>query len=137
MYEEKHNISKTLRDYCIRRLLNENKPIFNRVIHNNQFKPLLFFMKQNIVSDSYNSTPEIISELKRNPDIMENIRENMYIDKAIHNMEQMESMDRNAPLYKEMYDKMVSVGEFLAIPPLMYKEDKKYMIVNNNELSDD
>jgi len=137
MYEEKHNISKTLRDYCIRRLLNENKPIFNRVIHNNQFKPLLFFMKQNIVSDSYNSTPEIISELKRNPDIMENIRENMYIDKAIHNMEQMDSMDRNAPLYKEMYDKMVSVGEFLAIPPLMYKEDKKYMIVNNNELSDD
>ena len=137
MYEEKHNISKTLRDYCIRRLLNENKPIFNRVIHNNQFKSLLFFMKQKIVSDSYNSTPEIISELKRNPYIMENIRENMYIDKAIHNMEQMESMDRNAPLYKEMYDKMVSVGEYLAITPLMYKEDKKYMIVNKNELSDD
>ena len=137
MYEEKHNISKTLRDYCIRRLLNENKPIFNRVIDNNQFKPLLFFMKQNIPSDSYNDTSDIISELKRNPDIMENIRENMYIDKAIHNMEQMESMDRNAPLYKEMYDKMVSVGEFLAIPPLMYKEDKKYMIVNKNELSKD
>lgn len=120
MFEGKYNVSPLLRDYCVNRLLNENKITINRVLQNLAFSPLLFFMKQTLKTH-YTSNRELIKELEKNPVIMEKITENMYIDDALNNMIQMDSMDRNTVLYKKMYEEMVSVGKFEAPVPSFYK----------------
>jgi len=119
-YEKKHNVSKFLTTYCLDRLLNENNEVFNRILQNERFSPLLFFMKHT-TKTKYQDNRNLMKELEKNPVIWEHIKENMYVNQPIHHMEQMDSLERGTVLYNKMYDDMVAVGKYEAPEPLFFK----------------
>jgi hypothetical protein len=111
IYEMEHQVSRVLKNYVIERLTNENKLIFNRIIQNNPFGPLLIFMKSN-VRESYQSNRIIIKELETNPLIMEKLKENVYVDGGLEKLLLLDNMDRKSEEYQKLYDDIIQVGKF-------------------------
>ena len=111
IYEVDHQVSRVLKNYIIERLTNENKLVFNRILQNNPFGPLLGFMKSN-VKESYQSNRNIIKELETNPVIMEKLKENIYIDGGLEKLLKLDNMDRKSEEYQKLYDDVIQVGKF-------------------------
>ena len=111
IYEMEHQVSRVLKNYVIERLTNENKLVFNRIIQNNPFGPLLIFMKSN-VRESYQSNRIIIKELETNPLIMEKLKENVYVDGGLEKLLLLDNMDRKSEEYQKLYDDIIQVGKF-------------------------
>ena len=114
-YQEKYNVSKTLTDYCLNRLLYENSILFNRVIDNypnSSIKLALNHMKRKQTSVDYESNRLLIDELLKNKNIMNHIKENVYIDNAFSNLENLDNLDKNSKEYNELYQNVISVGEY-------------------------
>ena len=111
IYEKDHNISPVLMNYTIEQLTNENKLVFNRILQNNPFGPLLFFMKTNI-NEKYQNNRNIIHEFQKNPLIMEKLKENIYIDGGLKKLVELDQMDRKSELYKKLYDDVIQVGKY-------------------------
>ena len=113
-YEDNYNVSDSLKDYCLKRLLYENSILFNRVIDNypnSSIKIALNHMKRKQISVNYNENRLLIEELLENPSIMDHIKENIYIDNAFSNLEKLDSLDRDSQEYSELYQTIISVGE--------------------------
>lgn len=106
--------------YCLDRLLNENNEVFNRILQNERFSPLLFFMKHT-TKTKYQDNRNLMKELEKNPVIWEHIKENMHVNQPIYHMEQMDSLEKGTVLYNKMYDDMVAVGKYEAPEPLFFK----------------
>ena len=111
IYEVDHQVSRVLKNYIIERLTNENKLVFNRILQNNPFGPLLGFMKSN-VKESYQSNRNIIKELETNPVIMEKLKENIYIDGGLEKLLKLDNMDRKSEEYQKLYDDVIQVGKY-------------------------
>ena len=111
IYENDHQVSRVLKNYIIERLTNENKLVFNRILQNNPFGPLLGFMKSN-VKENYQSNRIIIKELETNPLIMEKLKENIYIDGGLEKLLKLDNMDRKSEEYQKLYDDVIQVGKF-------------------------
>lgn len=110
IYEMEHQVSRVLKNYVIERLTNENKLVFNRIIQNNPFGPLLIFMKSN-VRESYQSNRIIIKELETNPLIMEKLKENVYVDGGLEKLLLLDNMDRKSEEYQKLYNDVIQVGK--------------------------
>ena len=119
-YEDEHNISEFLRDYCVNRLMNENYETINIILQNSSFSPLLFFMKQK-PKTKYSANRELMKELEKNPKIMDAIKEHIYLDDTIVNMQHMDQLHPDEELYQMFYDEMVSVGKYDAPVPSFIK----------------
>lgn len=111
IYEVDHQVSRVLKNYVIERLTNENKLVFNRILQNNPFGPLLGFMKSN-VRESYQSNRNIIKELETNPVIMEKLKENVYVDGGLEKLLKLDNMDRKSEEYQKLYDDVIQVGKY-------------------------
>lgn len=111
IYEVDHQVSRVLKNYVIERLTNENKLVFNRILQNNPFGPLLGFMKSS-VRESYQSNRNIIKELETNPVIMEKLKENVYVDGGLEKLLKLDNMDRKSEEYQKLYDDVIQVGKY-------------------------
>ena len=114
-YEENYNVSKVLSNYCIDRLLNENKLIINRVIQNEPLYTRIFLqhLKQSYRPNMYDKNRELIKELKNNKNIIEHIKKDIYTDDfALSNLEKLNFLDKDSDEYKNLYERVISVGEF-------------------------
>ena len=90
----------------------ENSLLFNRVIDNYPlgFKFLLNNMKRKIEDISYEDNRILIVELQNNHDIMEKIKENVYLDKSLKKLESLDSLEGKE--YQETYNSIISVKEY-------------------------
>jgi acyl-CoA dehydrogenase len=113
-YEDNYKISKKLTNYCIERLLLENDLIMNRVINNSGILyPFLFHMKTNIKSENYNTNRDIINELINNDKIINEIKKDVFTEGTIlEELETLTLLDKNTNLYKDLYNKIIQVGEY-------------------------
>lgn len=111
IYEMEHQVSRVLKNYVIERLTNENKLVFNRILQNNPFGPLLGFMKSS-VRESYQSNRIVMKELETNPLIMEKLKENVYVDGGLEKLLKLDNMDRKSEEYQKLYDDVIQVGKF-------------------------
>ena len=79
--------SPKLTDYCVQRLVDENKIIINRVISNLplmsriMLAPSKYYLGLN--KDIYQDRRNVLKEVFENKEIMENIKENLYMDTPI------------------------------------------------------
>ena len=80
---------------------------------------LLKFMNSNN-KELYNSNLMLIEEMKKNPNIMEHLLENVYIDKGLNKLISIDQMEKGTPKYKEMYDDLVQVGAYKILPNNSY-----------------
>jgi len=113
-YHTHHNISDKLTRYCLDRLCYENTIIINRIIDNypNKLRYLLLPMKTKITSFNYQNNRDLILELKNNPKIINSIKEDVYIDDILNNLEKLNNLNHNSKEYNDIYQDVISVGEF-------------------------
>ncbi len=113
-YEENNKISKTLTDYCINRLLNENQNIINRVVSNMGILGLpLLHLKGKVKVISYSDRENVMNEMMNNKKIIENIKENIYEeDTILERLNQLNDLDIKSEEYKKLYNEVIQVGEY-------------------------
>tara|TARA_Y100000389_G_scaffold202861_1_gene249512 strand:- start:1043 stop:3001 length:1959 start_codon:yes stop_codon:yes gene_type:complete len=113
-YESHNSISPKLRDYCIKRLCNENRILINTVVDNSPvFKFLLYPLKQKVLSSDFSSTESVMEELINNKKFLEAIKEDVsIIETPLEKLETLEKMDPETDEYKELYQQVISVGEY-------------------------
>ena len=112
-YQENFNISNKLTNYCIDRLLEENIEKFNRIIDNSDLKFALIHLKKKYHKDLYRKNTIILEEIKNNKKIMNFIKEDVFMEGTIlEDLEKLNLLDENSLEYKQLYDKVISVGEF-------------------------
>jgi len=110
-YHQNYNVSDVLTNYCINRLLNENKTIINRVIDNNQnFKPLLLHIKSKPESIQYDDNRKLMDEITDNIKIMNTIKKDIELIGILKDLNRLDYLKGNE--YENMYNKVISVGEY-------------------------
>ena len=113
---EKHEpTSSTLYNYCLQRICDENQEIINRIISNypGGLKILLRPMHSTLKSREYQKDRDLVAEVDSNPKILERIKENIYCEEGVlEEMERLNTMHPENPKYKELYQKVIQVGEY-------------------------
>ena len=111
-YEKNYNISSKLTQYCINRLLYENSILFNRIIDNYPLKLrfLLKNMKRKQKSLLYQDNRDLINEVQKNDKIMDSISENIYLDKTLQDLENLNTLQDEE--YEKIYNNIISVEEY-------------------------
>ena len=113
-YQNNYRISKDLTNYCVNRLCNENQVLFNRVIRN---EPLLqvtmFYLSKKVESSRYDDDRKMVNELLSNKKILEELKKDIIIEgTALEDLTKLSSYKEDSVEYKELYDKVIQVGEF-------------------------
>jgi acyl-CoA dehydrogenase len=114
-FEENNNVSKLLAEYCVNRLLNENQYLINKIINNAPVyhKPLICHMKGIVNYDSYKNNSLIINEIKTNKKIMDTFKKDIVIENSVlEELDKLNHLDKNTTEYKELYNKVIQVGEY-------------------------
>ena len=111
-YQQEYDVSSKFSDYCINRLLNENRLKINNVINNIGWqKYLLLHLKRKHKPDNYLERREVLKEILENEKIVEHIKEDIYTKDTV--LEKLESLnDEDNINYQEIYDDVISVGEY-------------------------
>ena len=112
-YQKHYNISNVITEYCLKRLIYENSILFNRVIDNypGSVSLLLKNMKRKINSNIYQDNIDLIQELESNKLIIEKIKENIYMDESLKDLESLDYLRDDD--YIKKYEKIISVEEIV------------------------
>ena len=97
-----------------RELINENTKKINTVINNYPlFKVFLPHLKNSVKTDNYKQKRVILEEIENNPKIMELVKEDVFMEGTIlEDLERLNILDSESTEYKDLYKKVISVGEF-------------------------
>ena len=68
--------------------------------------------RRNSNSLDYDDNRELINEVLNNENIMNDIKENIYMDETLTKLEKLDKYDYNVPEYTELYNDIISVGEY-------------------------
>jgi acyl-CoA dehydrogenase len=109
-------VSQELTDYCLRRLADETQHHINRVIDNypsSTIRLLLRPMRCNVPNVDYDEKRDLIKLVNNHPDILKKIREDIYYqDGILAELEQLNALDNESDEYKNLYQKVIQVGEY-------------------------
>jgi acyl-CoA dehydrogenase len=109
-------VSQELTDYCLRRLADETQNHINRVIDNypsSTIRLLLRPMRCNVPNVDYDEKRDLIKLVNNHPNILKKIREDIYHqDGILAELEQLNTLDNESEEYKNLYQKVIQVGEF-------------------------
>lgn len=113
-YETHNKISERLTKICLERLTNENRILINMIVHNSPvMKILLLPFKQKINVERFENNDIIVQELINNQKLIDAIKDDVSIDRTpLENLEKLHQLDRETDEYKNLYKKIISVGEF-------------------------
>lgn len=145
--EQSNETSSVLTDYCINRLINENKIIINRVINNLPLISRIFLSPSRyyygLNKEKYQDNREVLKEIFNNPRIISEIKDNLYLDTPIfQKFEKLNELKAKGahksdhPEYNEyckIYQDMIQVGEF-SNPVVQNNNNIKYNCDPNNIL---
>lgn len=113
-YQEQTNTSKVLTDYCINRLLNENRFSICKVFKN--MTPTEKILCGQVLSkcghESFSQNKKVFQEIKNNSKILNTIKEDIYMDGVLLDLEEINYHDKDSEYYKELYNKIINVGEY-------------------------
>jgi acyl-CoA dehydrogenase len=107
-----------IQNYCINMLCEEAEMKINKVIDNfplTAFKFLLLPCKyKNIKKKSFDETKKICENIINSPEITCHLRQDLFIKKndILSDLENLSSMDKDSDEYKNLYNKVISVGEY-------------------------
>ena len=105
-YEKYNCVSKSLCNYIVKRLLNENQYIINRLVDNMNYS-ILFSHFKKLPKEKYDIN--IFETVKENKEIINTLKEDIYIDNISNNLELLNTLENND--YNTLYNKVISVGE--------------------------
>lgn len=113
-YHKNFKISKELTNYCVNRLCNENQEIFNRVVRNEPYLQVsMFYLSKQVESDRYDDDRKMIEELLNNKKILNELKQDIIVEgTALEDLIKLSSYKEDSEEYKELYDKVIQVGEY-------------------------
>jgi len=111
IYQDHKNVSPILTSIFLQKICDDNKEIFNRVINNLSLGYLLRFMVEH-KKENYNMNKHILDEIQNNKMILETLKENIYIDKSINDLEKLDNYDVGSNEYRELYRNIIDVGKY-------------------------
>ena len=115
-YHNNYKASIKLTDYIINKLLNENQNKINEVINNlGSERILLKHLINPVYNISYEEENKIFEEIMNNPNIINEIKKNIYVENNIlADLERAGSgkLDLNSEEYKSLKNRIINVDEF-------------------------
>ena len=118
---EHTNVSQVLTDYCINRLIAENKVLFHRIISNypGPLKYLLLPFQPRLDSDLYCHADTVLNEIETNSNIMESIGRTVWKGSVgMQRLLKLDTLDPTSDEYTSAYSEMIQVGEY----PIQHKK---------------
>ena len=113
-YQQQFQVSHTLTQYCLDRLMAENRNTLGKILQNERGLSILFWHLRTQNQDvSFKRNREILQEVKNNGNILEHVKQDLYLENNI--LEDLENLDRykkNTPEYQEIYERVINVGEY-------------------------
>lgn len=115
-YHNNYNASSLLTNYIINKLINENQKKINEVINNLGIERILLKHLINpVYNTSYKKENEIFEEIMNNPNILNEIKKNIYIENNIlSDLERAANgkLDENSEEYISLKNTIINVDEF-------------------------
>ena len=130
-YHKNNDTSEILSEYIIKRIMNENQAIINRVIDNlGPEKYLLLHLKGKPESKLYDNERYVFEEIMNNKKIMNEIKKNIHLEdnvfsdmKLVFDVLTLYGKDSNE--YINAVKDIINVGEF---------ENKEYVLENTHQI---
>ena len=110
-YEDNYSVSTELKDYCLKRLIQENSILINRVIDNYPSSLSMLLRKNKIKSFDYEMNRRLMNEIKNNKNIMNHIKKDIFIDDPSKKLEDLDTT-KDEEQYNKLYQDVISVGEY-------------------------
>lgn len=112
-YHKHYETSEKLTMYVTKRLMNENQSKINKVIDNlGPERFLLQHMKRAYVPISYQEEREMFREIMENPNIVNEIKKNVYLKGIMKDFEEIETLDKNTAKYSILKNRIINVDEY-------------------------
>jgi len=113
-YQEQFKVSDTLTDYCLERLLSENRNTLGKILQNERSLAVLFWHLNTKNQDvTFTRQREILEEVKNNTHILEHIKQDLYLhDNILEDLENLEKYDKDSAEYQKIYQRVINVGEY-------------------------
>ena len=113
-YHKHYEASEKLTLYVTKRLMNENQAKINKVIDNlGPERFLLQHMKRAYVPISYQEEREMFREIMENPNIVNEIKKNVYLKGIMKDFEEIETLDKNTAKYSILKNRIINVDEYV------------------------
>ena len=113
-YHKHYEASEKLTLYVTKRLMNENQAKINKVIDNlGPERFLLQHMKRAYVPISYQEEREMFREIMENPNIVNEIKKNVYLKGILKDFEEIETLDKNTAKYSILKNRIINVDEYV------------------------
>jgi acyl-CoA dehydrogenase len=111
-HDDTFQINKKIANYCIERLLEENKEKFNRVIHNlSATKIFLCFFKKKLSCRNYALQKDILKEAIQSDSFYNMLSKD--IDIKHNSIKDLLDLDKcEGKEYDDLYNKIIQVGEY-------------------------
>lgn len=113
-YQEQFQVSHTLTDYCLERLLSENRNTLRKILQNERSLSYLFWHLNTKSQDvTFTRQKEILEEVKNNSQILEHIKQDLYLeDNILEDLQNLERYDKDSSEYQKIYQRVINVGEY-------------------------
>lgn len=112
-YHKHYETSEKLTMYVTKRLMNENQAKINKVIDNlGPERFLLQHMKRAYTPISYQEEREMFREIMENPNIVNEIKKNVYLKGIMKDFEEIETLDKNTAKYSILKNRIINVDEY-------------------------
>ena len=113
-YHKHYEASEKLTLYVTKRLMNENQEKINKVIDNlGPERFLLQHMKRAYIPISYQEERDMFREIMENPNIMNEIKKNVYMKGILKDFEEIETLDKNTVKYNILKNRIINVDEYV------------------------
>ena len=113
-YHKHYEASEKLTMYVTKRLMNENQAKINKVIDNlGPERFLLQHMKRAYTPISYQEEREMFREIMENPNIVNEIKKNVYLKGIMKDFEEIETLDKNTAKYSILKNRIINVDEYV------------------------
>ena len=117
---DKINKNSEITTYCLYRLIHENNNTINQIIKNyptesNGLKIILNQLKYPVTEFNFDHNRDIINLVSNKEDeIMETLKEDIILDRALLNLEELTRLKRAGEVekYDILYNNTISVGEY-------------------------
>jgi acyl-CoA dehydrogenase len=115
-HNNNNNIPDEIKEYCIDKLCLEAEYKINLVINNYPNKYLKMLLKPTeckINYDKFRNNNIVYNTIIRDENVINLLKENIYYEKSvIEDLEILSKLDKNSDIYKKLYNKIISVGEY-------------------------
>tara|TARA_A100001015_G_scaffold155059_2_gene172075 strand:- start:5611 stop:7572 length:1962 start_codon:yes stop_codon:yes gene_type:complete len=117
-FQAELKISDVLSTYCINRLINENQIAINRILNSYSLPQQIpiIHLRSFVTNEDYSTKIRVMNEIQNNPAIIDKIKENVYMDTILTDLESLNSLESESEQYHKLYDKVIQVGEFKISP---------------------